>query len=166
MQIRELDAIIKWDEIWDANFSLKADKNSKKSVKSFKKVVIRKKSSAGPVARYLLDFGKRRTSYIPDVVLQRGTLLDDSSSDKRKYWLEEAFVPLHLMKVFEEKRIARKSNKPIPSELQEISGTRGKPVEKKGFAYLFSKAESLETHLCSHCKKDVLVRYFMFFFEM
>ncbi|KAK6144076.1 hypothetical protein DH2020_020896 [Rehmannia glutinosa] len=151
--VRELDANIKWDDIGNSRFLEKMDKESKKRTKSFKKVIIRRKCCKGKVVRYLLDFGKRRS--IPDVVVKHGSALEDSSSKRKKYWLEEAHVPLHLLKAFEEKRIARKSNKAIPEELGE---SMKKPLQKKGFDYLFSKAERSENYQCGHCNEDVPIR--------
>ncbi|CAA0833494.1 Unknown protein [Striga hermonthica] len=154
LQIRELDANIRWNDIRKSNLII--DTDIKKPVKSFKKVIIRRKCSEGSVVRYLLDFGKRR--FIPDVVLKHGTMFEDSSNERKRYWLEESHVPLHLLKSFEEKRVARKSNKMNSGELHESRGIMRKPVEKKGFEYLFLKAERPEIYQCGHCKKNVLVR--------
>ncbi|XP_022847458.1 DDT domain-containing protein PTM isoform X1 [Olea europaea var. sylvestris] len=155
-QVRELDANIRWDDIGNPNLLSKMDKESKKSAKLFKKVIIRRKCSEGSVVRYLLDFGKRR--FIPDIVVIHGSMLEDSSSERKKYWLEESHVPLHLLKTFEEKRIARKSNKTCSGKLRESSVVTNKTFKEKGFSYLFSRAERLENYQCGHCNKDVLIR--------
>ncbi|KAL0342853.1 UNVERIFIED_CONTAM: DDT domain-containing protein PTM [Sesamum calycinum] len=154
--VRELNANIRWDEIGNTNLLSKMDKDPKKSIRSFKKVIIRRKCCEGAVVRYLLDFGKRR--FIPDVVVRHGSMLEDSSSERKKYWLEESHVPLHLLKSFEEKRIARKSNKMEPGKVHDNSGVAGMPSKKKGFEYLFARAERLEKNQCGHCNKDVLIR--------
>ncbi|KAL0419529.1 UNVERIFIED_CONTAM: DDT domain-containing protein PTM, partial [Sesamum radiatum] len=156
LTVRELNANIRWDEIGNTNLLSKMDKDPKKSIRSFKKVIIRRKCCEGAVVRYLLDFGKRR--FIPDVVVRHGSMLEDSSSERKKYWLEESHVPLHLLKSFEEKRIARKSNKMEPGKVHDNSGVAGMPSKKKGFEYLFARAERLEKNQCGHCNKDVLIR--------
>ncbi|KAL8545103.1 hypothetical protein ACS0TY_005342 [Phlomoides rotata] len=156
LQVRELDANIRWDDIGNTNLLSKIEKDSKKPVRSFKKVIIRRKCSEGAVVRYLLDFGKKR--FIPDVVIKHGSRVEDSSSDKKKFWLEESHVPLHLLKGFEEKRIARKSNNMKSEKLCENSRVVRKSFQKKGFSYLFSRAEKMEKYQCGHCKKDVLIR--------
>ncbi|XP_051141834.1 DDT domain-containing protein PTM-like [Andrographis paniculata] len=153
LQVRELDATLKWADIGNNNLILKTDKDTKKPVRSFKKVIIRRKSSDGGTIKYLLDFGKRR--FIPDVVVKHGSIVEDPSSKKKKYWLEETHVPLHLLKSFEEKRIARKSNVVKSGKLRESIGVLKKPFKRKGFSYLFSRAERLENFQCGHCKKDV-----------
>ncbi|KAJ0867712.1 hypothetical protein HanRHA438_Chr12g0566341 [Helianthus annuus] len=155
LQIRELDAHIKWEEIENSSHLAKMDKESIKSMRSFKKAIIRRKSSEGGVVKYLLDFGKRR--FIPDTVVKHGSKIDESSSssERKKYWVEEPYVPLFLLKPFNDKRIALKSNKTSTS----LSlSTKKSSSNKDIFSYLFSKAEKPVNHLCGHCNKDVLIR--------
>lgn len=106
--------------------------------------------------KYLLDFGKRRI--IPDVVKKHGTVVEEPFSEKRKFWLDESHVPLHLLKNFEEKRVARKSDKVVVEKSCEVSIAKTKSQKKRGFIYLFSKAEKSEYIVCGHCKKDVQSR--------
>ncbi|XP_073292383.1 DDT domain-containing protein PTM-like isoform X1 [Primulina huaijiensis] len=156
LQVRELDANIRWDDIGQNNLLSKMDKESKKSARSFKKVIIRRKCFEGTVVRYLLDFGKRR--FVPEIVVRHGTMIEDSSSERKKYWLEESHIPLYLLKNFEEKRISRKSNKMSSAKLRESSRIMRKPLKERGFSYLFSRAERLDKYQCQHCNKDVLIR--------
>ncbi|XP_052197295.1 uncharacterized protein LOC127804460 isoform X3 [Diospyros lotus] len=155
LQVRELDANIRWDDIENTNVLLKMDQ-FRKSVRPFKKVIIRRKCTEGAVVKYLLDFGKRRI--IPDVVVTHGYTVEESSSGRKKYWLEESLVPLHLLKAFEEKRIARKSNKMSSGKLNASGRITRKISRNRGFEYLFAKAEKSEYYQCGHCKKDVLIR--------
>ncbi|XWS71212.1 hypothetical protein CRYUN_Cryun03dG0119300 [Craigia yunnanensis] len=155
-QVRELDSNIRWDDIENTHALPTLDKDFKKSIRLFKKCVVRRKSIEGDGIKYLLDFGKRRI--IPDIVMRYGTVVEESSSERKKYWLNESYVPLHLLKSFEEKRIARKSNKMISGKSSEISKVEKKPSKKRGFSYLFSKAERSEYYQCGHCNKDVLIR--------
>ncbi|KAI3814186.1 hypothetical protein L1987_18934 [Smallanthus sonchifolius] len=155
-QIRELDAHIKWEEIENSSHLAKMDKESIKSMRSFKKAIIRRKSSeGGGGVRYLLDFGKRR--FIPDTVVKHGSKIDESSSERKKYWVEEPYVPLFLLKPFEDKRIALKSNK-TSNSLPVSTRFVKNPSKKDVFSYLFSKAEKPDNHLCGHCNKDALIR--------
>ncbi|KAL0435352.1 UNVERIFIED_CONTAM: DDT domain-containing protein PTM [Sesamum radiatum] len=133
LQVRELDANIRWDDIGNTNLLSKMDKDPRKSIGHLKR-------------------------FIPDVVVRHGSMLEDSSSERKKYWLEESHVPLHLLKSFEEKRIARKSNKMESGKGHDSSGVAGMPSKKKGFEYLFARAERLEKNQCGHCNKDVLIR--------
>lgn len=107
--------------------------------------------------KYLLDFGKRR--FIPDVVLTQGSRVEESSSGRKKYWLEEPHVPLFLLKTFEERRIARKTNKMSSGKLHWNDRVTKKNSKKRGFSYLFAKAERSENYQCGQCNKDVLIRY-------
>lgn len=157
LQVRELDLNIRWDDIENTHPLSKLDKETRKSIRPFRKVIIRRKCTEGTVSRYLLDFGKRKI--IPDVVVKHGSILEESSSERKKYWLDESHVPLHLLKAFEEKRIARKSSNMNSGKPHEGGREMKKPSKNKGFSYLFSKAERSENYQCGHCKKDVLIRY-------
>lgn len=161
-QLRELDSNIKWEDIENTHPVPTLDKESKKSVRLFKKVVIRRKSIQNGVVKYLLDFGGKRRA-IPDVVLKNGSMVDESSNEKKKYWLEKPYLPLYLLKNFEEKRIGRKSNDVKSMKLIESGRVVKRPRQEKGFSYLFAKAERSDHYECGHCHKDVLIRYNSFF---
>ncbi|KAF5730840.1 DNA binding zinc ion binding DNA binding putative isoform 3 [Tripterygium wilfordii] len=156
LRVRELDSIIRWDEIENTHPLSKLDKEFKKSVRLFKKVVIRRKCIEGEGLKYLLDFGKRKT--IPDVIVKNGSMIAESSSGRKKYWLNESFVPLYLLKSFEEKRIARNSGNMSSQRVSEAFRVVKMPSTERGFQYLFSKAERSEYYQCGHCNKDVLIR--------
>ncbi|KAF8009249.1 hypothetical protein BT93_J0286 [Corymbia citriodora subsp. variegata] len=175
LQVRELHSNIRWDDIENTNPFSKFDKELKKSARAFKKVIIRRKALEGNAVKYLLDFGKRRV--IPDVVMRHGSIVQEGSSERKRYWLNECFVPLHLLKSFEEKRIARNSNKASvygdsdshcskkfsdkmsSARLCEVDMTLRKQIRKaKGLSYLFSRAERAEFYQCGRCKRDVLIR--------
>ncbi|XP_062082236.1 DDT domain-containing protein PTM isoform X2 [Humulus lupulus] len=156
-QVRELDSNIKWDDIENTHSLPALDKESRKSIRLFKKVIIRRKCIQGGLVKYLLDFGGKRRA-IPDVVKKHGSVIEESSSERKKYWLDESYVPLHLLKNFEEKRVARKANDLKSGKVVESGRVRKRPPEKRGFAYLFAKAERSEYYQCGHCSKDVLIR--------
>lgn len=163
-QVRELYSNIRWDDIENTHPLPTLDKESTKSVKLFKKVIVRRKCSEREVVKYLLDFGKRRA--IPDIVRKHGSVLEEPSSERKKYWLEESYLPLYLLKNFEERRIARKSSDGKSGKVLAVGRVIMRPQEKKGFAYLFSKAERSEYYKCEHCHKDVLIRFFFFFLHV
>ncbi|KAI9402335.1 hypothetical protein POPTR_001G254300v4 [Populus trichocarpa] len=156
LQVREFDSNIRWDEIENTHPLSMLDKELRKSFRLFKKVIIRRKCVEEEGAKYLLDFGKRRC--IPEVVSKNGFMIEESSSERKKYWLNESYVPLHLLKSFEEKKIARRSSKISSGKLSDACAAVNKPLKKRGFSYLFARAERSEYHQCGHCKKDVLIR--------
>lgn len=155
IQVRELDSNIKWHDIENTHPLCVMDKEFRKSIRLFKKVIVRRRSTERESAKYLLDFGKRRA--VPDIVKKHGSLLEESS-DRKKYWLEEPYVPLHLIKNFEDKRITRKSNEMKPGKVLEIGGFNERATQKRGFSYLFSRMERPNYHQCGHCNKDVPTR--------
>ncbi|KAJ6964485.1 DDT domain-containing protein PTM-like isoform X2 [Populus alba x Populus x berolinensis] len=156
LQVREFDSNIRWDEIENTHPLSMLDKELRKSFRLFKKVIIRRKCVEEEGAKYLLDFGKRRC--IPEVVSKNGFMIEESSSERKKYWLNESYVPLHLLKSFEEKKIARRSSNMSSGKLSDAYAAVNKPLKKRGFSYLFARAERSEYHQCGHCKKDVLIR--------
>lgn len=133
------------------------DKEARKSIRLFKKAIIRRKCLEGNGVKYLLDFGKRRV--IPDIVLRNGSIIEESSSERKKYWLSESYVPLHLMRSFEDKRVTRKSVKISSVKLSESGGPMKNFSKKRGFSYLFSRAERSENYKCGHCNRAVPIRY-------
>lgn len=134
------------------------DKEFRKSVRLFKKAIIRRKCLKEEGVKYLVDFGKRRS--VPDIVIRHGSMAEESSSGRKKYWLNESYVPLHLLKSFEERRVARKSPKLSSGKLSEPFRVIKKSLRDRGFSYLFSKAARSEYYQCGHCSKDVLIRYY------
>ncbi|KAF3794718.1 DDT domain-containing protein [Nymphaea thermarum] len=152
LQVRDLDAHIKWNNIIGSEISLH---ESAKRLRPWKKVTIRRKSIEGENVKYLLDFGKRKV--IPDIVTRNGIKLEDASGEKEKYWLHESFVPLNLLRVYEEKRIARADKKmnlgPITKE------GRRRFSRRDWLSHLISKRESCGRCICGHCKQDLVVRH-------
>ncbi|XP_038878800.1 DDT domain-containing protein PTM isoform X4 [Benincasa hispida] len=151
--VREFYSNVRWYDVENTHPLPTVEKELRKSIRLFKKVIVRRKSVEGDLVKYLLDFGKRRV--LPDVVKKHGVMLEDSSNERKRYWLNETYVPLHLVKNFEEKRIARRANevKPKIAELGIVKSFR-----EKGFAYLFSRADKLDLYQCGRCNKVVPVR--------
>lgn len=152
-QVREFYSNVRWYDVENTHPLPTVEKELRKSIRLFKKVIVRRKSVEGDLVKYLLDFGKRRV--IPDVVKKHGVMLEDS--ERKRYWLNETYVPLHLVKNFEEKRIARRANE-AKNKIAELGIV--KSSRKKGFAYLFSRADKLDLYQCGRCNKVVPVRYF------
>lgn len=108
--------------------------------------------------RYLLDFGKREN--IPSTVIRYGVIHEDPSSERKKFWLGENYVPLYLIKAFEAKKLARSIKKTGSKLLSHdvVDFGSKKPERSKGLSYLISKAEKMEAKLCGQCNKNVLIR--------
>ncbi|KAJ8446872.1 hypothetical protein Cgig2_016182 [Carnegiea gigantea] len=156
LQVRELDMFLRWDDIENTHPHSILDKETTKSIRLFKKAIIRRKCVEGTLVKYLLDFGKRRS--VPDVVIKHGIKVEDPSGEKKKYWLDESYVPLNLLKSFEERRITRKVTKTNSSKARKSGKSMKKPLKEKGFDYLFSRAERADSHQCGHCNKHVPIR--------
>ncbi|XP_043692985.1 DDT domain-containing protein PTM-like [Telopea speciosissima] len=157
--VRELDSYIRWDELENNKVRSLLSKESRKLMRSFKKVTIRRKCVEASQVKYLLDFGKRKS--IPETVSRHGTMLEISSSERKQYWLDECHVPLNLLRAFEERKLARMANKKSPEKLPGEGGRVMKPSKKRGLSYLLSKGEIPENYQCGHCNKDLPVGYAM-----
>ncbi|WVZ66961.1 hypothetical protein U9M48_016111 [Paspalum notatum var. saurae] len=166
LQIKELEWNIKWTEILGTLPSSLMTKETQKIVRLFKKVIIRRKRIDGTNVEYLLDFGKKGN--IPPVISKHGTKLEEPSSERNRYWLSEGHVPLNLMKAYEAKTIARlmkkKETDDIPKKAKKKLDSKLKMPKKKGFAYLFEKAEKQSAFekaekqsvgRCGQCNKEV-----------
>ncbi|KAJ1292275.1 hypothetical protein BS78_02G379700 [Paspalum vaginatum] len=166
LQIKELEWNIKWTEILGTLPSSLMTKETQKIARLFKKVIIRRKRIDGTNVEYLLDFGKRGN--IPPVISKHGTKLEEPSSERNRYWLSEGHVPLNLMKAYEAKTFARllkkKDTDDIPKKAKKKLDSKLKMPKKKGFAYLFEKAEKQSAFekaekqsvgLCGQCNKEV-----------
>ncbi|ONM60474.1 DNA binding [Zea mays] len=158
LQIKELEWNIKWTEILSTLPSSLMTKETQKIARLFKKVIIRRKRIEGTNVEYLLDFGKREN--IPPVISKHGTKLEESSSERNRYWLSEVHVPLNLLKAYEAKTFARLLKKKETDELskktKKLCGSKPEMPRKTGFDYLFEKAEKRSTMPCGHCHKEVI----------
>ncbi|KAH6755779.1 hypothetical protein C2S53_009907 [Perilla frutescens var. hirtella] len=153
--VRELDANIRWNDIENINVVPKREKESKKCIKAFKNASVRSKRCEGGVVKYLIHFNKCRSSSLPYIVLRHGSLHPDPSSKRRKYWLEESHVPLHLLKKYEEKQLVRAANRHAaagepPLEATQETGDEP-PLKRSGFDYLFERVER-EAVNCQYCQ--------------
>ncbi|KAL9248344.1 hypothetical protein vseg_021676 [Gypsophila vaccaria] len=154
LQVRELDLVIRWDDIENTLPHFLMDKETIKSMRLFKKAIIRRKCVEGAEVKYLVDFGKRRN--IPEVVIKHGVKLEDSDSERKKYWLNEPFVPLYLIKIFEERRVIRKAGKIKSSPVRKGGKKKARKIsEEKGFEYLFARAAMADNYQCGHCNKNI-----------
>ncbi|XP_064934650.1 DDT domain-containing protein PTM [Musa acuminata AAA Group] len=155
---KEFDSNIRWLELCKTPPFPQLIKESKGLARFFKKVIIRRKSIEGAIVRYLLDFGKREN--IPSTVIRYGVIHEDPSSERKKFWLGENYVPLYLIKAFEAKKLARSIKKTGSKLLSHdvVDFGSKKPERSKGLSYLISKAEKMEAKLCGQCNKNVLIR--------
>ncbi|PKA61759.1 Methyl-CpG-binding domain-containing protein 9 [Apostasia shenzhenica] len=155
--VKEFDSNIKWEEISSSQLFLPLTKESKTLAKLFKQTVIRKKCVEGAEVKYLLDFGKREL--IPAIVTKHGKLFEESSDKRKRFWLNEIYIPLSLIGAYEEKKLSRSlkkkdaGNTNVKRTIFKLNRTK----QLKGLSYLFSRKQNSEKHLCGHCNKHVLV---------
>ncbi|XP_068660494.1 DDT domain-containing protein PTM-like [Aristolochia californica] len=146
-QVRDLDSNIRWSDLANTDLFPKVSKESRKITRPLKNISIQKKCMEGTQVKYLLDFGKRKI--VPDIVTRYGSLPDESST-RTKYWLTECYVPLNLLKAFEERKLARKFSRKNKTDnmnfglLSEMGGNQKKVSRRKELSYLLSKGQNVE----------------------
>lgn len=160
-QVKDLDSNIRWNDLSNSNPLPKLGKEYRKSLKPLWKATICQKSEDEEQVKYLLDFGKRKN--IPDVVTKHGVLQEDSSNESKKYWLDESYVPINLLKTFEAReleKMLKKTSLEVVSDKKD-KGKMAKPKREKGLSYLLTRGENSDQYLCRHCGKLVRERYIM-----
>ena len=115
--------------------------------------------------RYLLHFGKKKS--IPDIVTKHGVLEEGTSNEDKKYWLDESYIPINILKAYEAKKLDKKLKKTntegVPDKgLSEKCYVR-KSMQKKGLSYLLSRGKDSDQLLCRHCGKLVVQRFVIFY---
>ncbi|CAA6669013.1 unnamed protein product [Spirodela intermedia] len=154
-QVKDLDSNIRWTDLSNSNPLPMLGKEYRKSLKPLWKATICQKSEDEGLVKYLLDFGKRKS--FPDVVTKHGVLQEDSSNESKKYWLDESYVPINLLKTFEARKLEKMLKR---ASLKVVSDKKGKckmakPRREKGLSYLLSRGENSDQYLCRHCGKLV-----------
>lgn len=182
---KDFDSHVKWGELSNTCHPTKSGKESKKMAKLLKNVFICGKCNDGKQMKYLVDCGKKEI--LPAFITKHGVLLEDSTVDRRRFWLSEAHIPLNLLKAYEEKNIKKKMARllrkldPESSSVKE-SDTKSKKRKQlnitdvglntvnenewnakrrkrsEGLSFLYSRREESQKVLCQQCNKDVLVR--------
>ncbi|KAL6009993.1 hypothetical protein ACLOJK_000424 [Asimina triloba] len=152
-QVRELDANIKWNDILNPQLFFPLAKESKKLAKPLTKVTIRRKCIEGTEVKYLVDFGVRKT--VPDIVTKHGVMLEESSNERKKFWLNESYVPLKLLKAYEEKKQAHTSSKASPGlNHPEEESKMKKSTRQKGLAQKQARTSSKASPGLNHHEEE------------
>jgi hypothetical protein len=127
----------------------------------FTEAIICAKNSENGLIKYLIDFGKQKS--IPACIVKHGTKLEEALDGTCKYWLRESHVPLCLLKDLEEEVQLRAHPNKGSKRFRKVHYRLSKTSKLDVFTILLAKAENREKCSCTHCNKDVLIRYAVFF---
>ncbi|KAH1129943.1 hypothetical protein J1N35_001321 [Gossypium stocksii] len=86
--------------------------------------------------------------------------IEKIDDQKEKYWFHVTYIPLYLIKEYEERMSVSASppvKKPL-SELSELQSRQLKASRRNIFSYLISKRDKSEKCSCASCQMDVLLR--------
>ncbi|XP_065867140.1 DDT domain-containing protein PTM-like [Euphorbia lathyris] len=158
LQVRYLDLHVRWSDLVRPEQNLQEGKGPETEASFFRNAVICDKRSLENRIRYGVAFGNQK--HLPSRIMKNIIEKEQIEDGKEKYWFSETYVPLYLIKEYEEKSekaIFPLAKKPL-SELSEFQRRQLKASRKDIFLYLTYKRENLERCLCASCQRDVLIR--------
>lgn len=121
---------------------------------TFRDAVICGKKIVEQEVRYCVVFGNRKhlPSRVMKNIAQKEQILEGG---KERYWFSETFIPLYLIKEYEQK-----IEKPKPVHvLSKLQRRQLKASRKNIFSVLFSELGNTVRNCCS-CHQEVFYRYF------
>ncbi|VAI15558.1 hypothetical protein VPH35_082450 [Triticum aestivum] len=156
LQVRYLDAHIKWKEFIPPDQIPSDGKSSDADHSAFRNAVVCDKKVVDGNIRYALKFSNQK--HLPVRVTKNILEAEDNQDENGKLWFSEIHVPLYLVRDFEQK--AGVSSSPSPGIIISNSFTnfyqrRVKATIGDIFFYLFHKGD---VYTCSSCEKDVAFR--------
>ncbi|KAH9321819.1 hypothetical protein KI387_016458 [Taxus chinensis] len=155
IQVRYLDANVKWEELVSPEDHSQDVKAVGKEVNSFRIATLcEKKYELGDV-KYLLDFGNHKD--IPISVLKHGRKIEEAQEGTNRYWLGEFYVPLHLVKAFEERVLKDCTNNGC-KQVWVDKNRKSQGTRKDIFSFRLSTVEMHEKSSCGYCRVDVSFR--------
>ncbi|CAM0950272.1 unnamed protein product [Alopecurus aequalis] len=156
LQVRYLDAHIKWKEFIPPDQTSSDGKSSDADYSALRNAVVCDKKIVDGNIRYALKFPNQK--HLPVRITKNILEAEDNEDENGKLWFSENHVPLYLVRDFEQ--VAGVSSSPSPGMIFPNSFTyfyqrRVKTSIGDIFSYLFHKGD---IYPCTWCKKDVAFR--------
>ncbi|KAM0837251.1 hypothetical protein ACQ4PT_061790 [Festuca glaucescens] len=157
LQVRCLDAHIRWKEFVPPDQTLSDGKSSDLDFHALRNAVLCDKKIVDNKIRYALKFPNQK--HLPVRVTKNILEAEDNQDQNGKFWFSENHVPLSLVREFEQKLGV--TSLPTAGIVQSNCFTnlyqrRVKASMGDVFSYLFHKGD---IYPCSSCKKDVPFRH-------
>uniref|UniRef100_A0ACD5YKG9 Uncharacterized protein n=1 Tax=Avena sativa TaxID=4498 RepID=A0ACD5YKG9_AVESA len=155
LQVRYLDANIKWKEFIPPDQISSDGKSSDADYSALRNAVVCDKKIVDSNIRYALKFPNQK--HLPVRITKNILEAEDNEDENGKLWFSENHVPLHLVRDFEQ---VVGGSSPSPGMIISNSFTyfyqrRVKASIGDIFSYLFHKGD---VYPCTSCKKDVAFR--------
>ncbi|CAL4896920.1 unnamed protein product [Urochloa decumbens] len=156
LQVRYLDAHIRWKEFIPPDQIPSDGKNSDADFSALRNAVICDKKIIDNKIRYALKFPNQK--HLPVRVTKNILEAEGDEDENRILWFSESHVPLYMLREFEQN--SGNSSLPTPGILNSNCFTNLYPRQVKAytgdvFSYLFHKGD---VYPCTSCKKDVPYR--------
>ncbi|WCJ41697.1 metalloendopeptidases zinc ion binding DNA binding [Euphorbia peplus] len=161
LQVRYLDLHVRWSDLVRPEQNLQDGKGPETEASCFRNAVICDKKILENRIRYGVAFGNQK--HLPSRIMKNIIEKEEIEGGDEKYWFSETYVPLYLIKEYEEKvekveeAILPSDKKPL-SQLSELQRRQLKAARKDIFLFLSYKRDNLERCLCTSCHSDVLLR--------
>ncbi|AED93946.1 PHD type transcription factor with transmembrane domain protein (PTM) [Arabidopsis thaliana] len=159
LQVRYLDMSLRWRELVRPDQNLQNVKGPETDVAIFRNARICDKKLSDNKVSYGVFFGNQK--HLPSRVMKNIMEVEKTQDRNEKYWLQEAHVPLYLIKEFEESlhRVQMPSSTKKPSKkLSKLQRKQLKASLMDIFSYIASRRDKMEKCSCASCDHDVLLR--------
>ncbi|KAJ0973469.1 hypothetical protein J5N97_021428 [Dioscorea zingiberensis] len=158
LQVRYLDAHVKWKELVRQDPILLDGKGSDADSSIFRNAVICDKKITGNRILYALAFLNQK--HLPLRVSKNILEEEKTQDEKSKLWFSEIHVPLYLIKEYEEK-VSLHNVLTLKASLHclpKFKKKRMRSYMRDVFLYLLHKREKPNMSSCASCQQDVLFR--------
>ncbi|KAK6144274.1 hypothetical protein DH2020_021094 [Rehmannia glutinosa] len=154
LQVRCLDFHVRWGDLVRSEQSQCDGKGPEAEAYAFRNAFICDKKLVEHEIRYSVDFGSQK--HLPSRVMKNISEPEQILGDgKERYWFSESYVPLYLIKEYEQKV---EQNKPV-NVLPKLRRRQLKAFRRSIFSDLLWKQDNnmVRSHCCS-CRLDVFYR--------
>ncbi|KAI3461337.1 hypothetical protein Pfo_018000 [Paulownia fortunei] len=152
LQVRYLDFHLRWGDLVRPEQTPCDGKGPEAEASAFRNAFICDKKIVEHEIRYCVDFGSQK--HLPSRVMKNVTELEQILGDgKERYWFSETYIPLYLIKEYEQKL---EKNKPV-DVLSKLQRRQLKASRRNTFSNLLWKQDNKVRSCCS-CHQDVFHR--------
>lgn len=153
-QVRYLDLHVRWDDLGRPELIRSDGKSSEAEASAFRNTFVCGKKTVNQEVRYCVAFGSRK--HLPSRVMKNITEIDQIlENGKERYWFSETFIPLYLIREYEQKVEKNKS----VNALSKLQRRQLKASRENIFSSLLWKQGNTAKNCCS-CHQDIFYRYF------
>ncbi|PSR86517.1 DDT domain-containing protein [Actinidia chinensis var. chinensis] len=159
LQVRYLDLHVRWCDLVPPEQNFQDGKGPETEASAFRNASVCDKQIMKDKIIYGVAFGNQK--HLPSRVLKNMLKVDQCEDGNETYWFNETYVPLYLIKEYEEnvdKKLPPLADKPV-NMISDLQRRQLKASRKDIFCYLSLKRDNLDKCCCASCQLDVLLRH-------